>query len=66
MKRAPVLLLIALTTAGCVTRSTEGETVSAARFCVVAEPIHYSSTHDSAETVAAVRVHNQKWVELCK
>jgi hypothetical protein len=66
MKRAPVLLLIALTTAGCQTRSIEGEPVSAARFCVAAEPITYSSSRDTPDTVTQIRIHNQKWVELCK
>jgi hypothetical protein len=65
MKCALALLLIALTTAGCVTRSTVGDPVSAARFCVVAEPITYSSTKDTPESVEQIRAHNRKWTELC-
>ena len=34
-------------------------------FCLIAEPIRYSKSKDTAETVAQVREHNAVWKRLC-
>jgi len=35
-------------------------------YCAIAAPIGYDTTRDTPKTVAAIEVHNSKWVCLCE
>lgn len=67
MPRASMLLFVMLTLSGCgtMTGSAVIEPVSGAEtFCRVAKPITWSS-HDTDETIAGVKSHNEVWKRLC-
>jgi hypothetical protein len=48
---------------GCATVSTAPASVNS--YCAIAVPIGYDTTKDTPETVAAIEIHNSKWVCLC-
>jgi hypothetical protein len=35
-------------------------------YCAIAAPIGYDTTKDTPETVAAIEMHNSKWVCVCE
>ncbi len=47
---------------GCATVST----APLDSYCAIARPISYDTTRDTAETVAAIEIHNSQWVCLCE
>ena len=49
---------------GCATVSTA--LVPANSYCAIAQPLGYDTVKDSPETVAAIEIHNSKWVCLCE
>lgn len=51
-------LLLLLSAAGCA------KTTDTA--CVAFQPIRYSPSRDTVETVTQVRQHNAAWKELCR
>lgn len=72
MRNVLAMLCAGLLMTGCQTLGT-GPTAapakigdpSAARFCVIYDPISYDSGMDSAETVNAVRRMNAAYDEIC-
>lgn len=56
------LCLILPVMSGCATVST----VPLDSYCAIARPISYDTTRDTAETVAAIEIHNSQWVCLCE
>ena len=56
------LCLILPVMSGCATVST----VPLDSYCAIARPISYNTIRDTAETVAAVEIHNSQWVCLCE
>jgi uncharacterized protein YceK len=58
------LCLILSATSGCVTGLTVPAPVNS--YCAIAAPIDYDTTRDTPKTVAAIEVHNSKWVCLCE
>ena len=57
------LLLAASLTACSVTSTTE--TGKAEVMCQVTQPITYSSSGDTAQTISQIKAHNRAWVEVC-
>ena len=47
---------------GCATVST----VPVNSYCAIARPLGYDTARDTAETVAAIEMHNSQWVCLCE
>ena len=56
------LCLILPAMSGCATVST----APVNSYCAIAQPLGYDSIKDSPETVAAIELHNSKWVCLCE
>jgi len=47
---------------GCATVST----APVNSYCAIARPLGYDTARDTAETVAAIEMHNSRWVCLCE
>jgi hypothetical protein len=56
MIRAAILILLL---AGCATSPVDTA-------CTAFQPIRYSASLDTPETVTGVRQHNAAWVALCR
>lgn len=61
-----MLSLILLATSGCVTGLTDRAPATVSDYCLIARPIGYDTTKDSAETVQAIEAHNSQWVCVCE
>ena len=64
--RVLAALGLLVSTIGCGAISTKTPpTETVADLCVIAKPISYSASGDTAETVEQVRSHNAAWCEVC-
>jgi hypothetical protein len=59
MIRTIAICLASLALAACAARPVDTA-------CMAFEPISYSATGDTVETVTQVRRHNAAWTALCK
>ena len=50
-----------MTLSGCVTSGTG----TASEYCLIAKPISFSTSRDTAETVAEIESHNLTWQAVC-
>ena len=69
MSKLPKMLwssLIPLALSGCVTGSIAPGPATVSDYCLIAKPIGYDSTKDSAETVRSIEAHNSQWVCVCE
>ena len=63
VRLSAALLLVASLTACSVTGTTE--TGKAEVMCQVTQPITYSSSGDTEQTVEQIKAHNRAWTEVC-
>jgi uncharacterized protein YceK len=59
-----LLCLILPVMSGCATVSTALAPVNS--YCLIARPIGYDTVKDTPETVAAIEIHNSRFICVCE